>query len=120
MALFIYFFLFLISNSNFVTSFHVECNYYEETEELIIDGIISNEDFENYGLKCGDHDVRTLKYVNCYLGTINLPLRKLQLSYPNLKQLYWRCEGYCVVKGTGIHVVGCDSGKRFRNHISNK
>ena len=59
----------------------MECNFYEETKTLYIVGIISNEDFDNYGLKCGDYDLEILVYKDCWLGKILLPLNTyLELS----------------------------------------
>ena len=76
-------------------------------------GLKSFDDFQNYGIKCGDYHVVALVYEDCYIGQISLPLMNIILSYPNLRIIYWRCKGYCVHPDTGITVVGCNSGKRY-------
>ena len=67
MASLIYILLIIVA-SKIVSSYHVEFNYDEHTEVLSIVGLKSNQDFENYGLKCGDYKPRMLEYVRCYLG----------------------------------------------------
>ena len=109
--------LLIIIGSEIVSSYHIECNYDEQRHFLSIVGIKSSQDFEDYGLKCGDYEARTLEYVDCYLGKLRLPLKKLQLNYPNLREIYWRCDGQCIKEGSGIDVFGCDSGKTLRSHI---
>ena len=104
--------LFIVSlYQSSIDCYHVECNFYKDTSHLHIVGLRSFEDFKNYGIKCGDYDIVTLVYEDCYLGQITLPLRNIILSYPNLRTLYWRCKGYCVHQDTRITVVGCSSGK---------
>ena len=94
MASLIYILSLLIVSSKIVVSYHVQCNYDEHTKVLSIVGLKSSEDFENYGIKCGDYNARTLEYVKCYLGKIKLPLKKVKVNYPTLRDLYWRCEGF--------------------------
>ena len=89
--------------------YHIKCNFYEETRTLYIVGIISNEDFDNYGLKCEDYDLEIPVYKDCWLGKILLPLNRLILNCPNVKSIYWQCEGYCAHKITRLNIFGCNS-----------
>ena len=92
--------------------YHVKCNFYEETRNLYIVGIISNEDFDNCGLKCGDYDLEILVYKDCWLGKILLPVNTLIVNYPNVKSICWQCEGYCALELSRLNIFGCDLGKR--------
>ena len=92
--------------------YHVRCNFYEETRTLYIVGLKSNEDFDNYGLKCGDYDLEILVYKECWLGKILLPVNRIMVNYPNVKEIYWQCEGYCTQEISRVNIFGCDSGKR--------
>ena len=66
--------LFIVSlYQSSIDCYHVECNFYKDTSHLHIVGLRSFEDFKNYGIKCGDYDVVTLVYEDCYLGQITLP-----------------------------------------------
>ena len=68
--------LLIVLVSDIVTSYHIECNYDEKSQVLSIVGINSIQDFQDYGIKCGDYMARTLEYLECYLGEIRLPLKK--------------------------------------------
>ena len=109
--------LLIVLVSDIVTSYHIECKYDEESQVLSIVGIKSIQDFQDYGIKCGDYMPRRLEYLECYLGEIRLPLKKLQLNYPSLREIYWRCAGYCITEGSGIDVFGCENGKTFGYYI---
>ena len=113
MASLIYILLLLIVSSKIVASYHVQCNYDEHTKVLSIVGLKSSEDFhsfENYGIKCGEYDARTLEYA-------------CELLFRENKATFEKTTGElsnfdCEKEGSGIHVFGCDSGKGFRFHIS--
>ena len=100
-----------------VIAYHIECIFPKNSEVGVFSGISGIEEFNDFLIRCGDKDTEILRYTECYIGQISLPVRKILNNYPSLRIILWNCDGLCSYSIDQCNqeyypsIQGCDMGK---------
>ena len=108
-----------VSNSH---CYHIECVYQEKDNSMEISGLETIDEFNDYLNKCGHYGINVLKYDKCYVGNVNIPIKKIIKNYPKVRSIFWDCKGNCVYPASYVGIFGCNPGMffykfLFYNHI---
>ena len=78
--------------------------------EKWIGGLQGQSDFKKYSKICISNEDVILRYYACLIDGVILNNERLNKVYPNLKVIYWQCQGYCKIstKVSSLHVYGCE------------
>ena len=100
-----------------VIAYHIECIFPKNSEVGVVSGISGIEEFNDFLIRCGDKDTEILRYTECYIGQLSLPVRKILNNYPSLRIILWNCDGLCTYSIDQCNqeyypsIQGCDMGK---------
>ena len=85
-----------------VIAYHIECIFPKNSEVGVVSGISGIEEFSDFLIRCGDKDTEILRYTECYIGQISLPVRKILNNYPSLRIIYGTAMDCVVTPSTSV------------------
>ena len=79
----------------YVRGYDIQCNFRKNSEVGIISGFSGSDEFNDFLNRCGDEDIEIIRYYECYVGQLSLPVEKIIKNYPSVKMIIWDCNGLC-------------------------
>ena len=100
-----------------VRGYHIQCIIRKNSEVGLISGFSGTEEFNDFLNRCGDEDIEIIRYSECYVGQLSLPIERIVKNYPSVKMIIWDCNGMCTYTHKECNedyfpiIRGCDMGK---------
>ena len=102
-----------------VVGYRIKCTFPKNSEIGVVSGIIGIEEFNDFLLRCGDADTEIIRYTDCYIGQISVPVKEKVNNYPSVRIIMWDWGGLCRYSidqcSQEYHptIQSCDIGKCF-------
>ena len=100
-----------------VCCYHIECNFSKDSDIGVISGIRDIQEFIDFLNRCSDKEKLVIRYSDCYVGQVVLPVDSIVKNYPSVRIIIWDCEGLCTYAPTDCSegkqptIRGCERGK---------
>ena len=100
-----------------VCCYHIKCKFSKDSDIGVVLGIRDIQEFIDFLNRCNNKEKLVIRYSECYVGKVELPVDIIVKNYPSVRIIIWDCEGLCTYIPTGCSegkqptIRGCQRGK---------